>query len=159
MLKFKLSNQTYSVPISWVEVNYIDFARSRDKSLSERLSIYTGIPQETIDKLDLKNFKQIIDIVSFMDEMPDVFVPVDLDINVGDEHYIKMEQSRKALETAESQWIAAIEIVKLYTTIEADKDGKGRQGIDISQMSVPDSLGYAVFFLNKLTPSLQSTNA
>lgn len=146
MLKFKLSNQTYSVPISWSEVKYIDFARSRDKNLSERFSIYTGIPQEQIDKLDLKNFKQIIDIVSFMDEMPDVFVPVDVEINVGDEHYIKMEQSRKALETADNQWIAAIEIVKSYT----DKD--------ISEMPIPESLGYAVFFLNRLTPSLQSTN-
>lgn len=159
MLKFKLSNQTYSVPVSWSEVKYIDFAKSREKPLTERLSIYTGIPLEIVNNIPLSEIKKIIDIVSFMDEMPDAFVPVDLDINVGDEHYIKMEQSRKVLETAENQWIAAIEIVKTYTEQKDEKGEVIKKGLDISEIPVPESLGYAVFFLNKLTPSLKSINA
>lgn len=144
MIRVKLSGNTFPIPTSWDDVHYIDFARSRNKPLHERLSIYSGIPQDVIDSCELDLLKPIIDTVSFQDTIPEYFKEVKLEINIGDEHYIKMEQSRKLLETSENQWLAAIQITKLYT----DKD--------ISQMPVLDSMGYAVFFLKQLTPSLKS---
>lgn len=137
MVKVKLSGQSYSIPIAWNEVKFIDFANSRNKPLNERLSLYTGIPQAVIESLDLETIKKLIDLVSFQDSQPEFFEPVSIDIEVGNEAYIKLEQSRDAMAKG-NEWQAAIEITKLYLKK------------DISQMSVFEGMGYAVFFLKAL---------
>lgn len=137
MVKVKLLKQSYSIPIAWSEVKFIDFANSRNKPLNERLSLYTGIPQAVIETLDLETIKKLIELVSFQDSQPEFFEPVSLDIQVGNEAYIKLEKSRDALAKG-NEWQAAIQITKLYLKK------------DISQVPVTEGMGYAVFFLKEL---------
>lgn len=146
MLKIKLNDTFYSIPSTWDDVTYKHFAESRAQPLEKRLSSQTQIPLEIISNLPLATVKNLIDIVEFQDRLPEFFEQVNLDIYVGNEHYVKMEDSRKALEDSD-KWVAAIEITKLYT------------GIDISDLPVTKGMGYAVFFLDRLTPSFRSTNA
>lgn len=145
-MKFTHDNTTYHVPTNWSEVKYIDFANSMssDLTLDKKLSYQTTIPSEVLAKLPLTVIKGLIGFVDFMDELPQFFEQVNLDLEVGNEHYIKMEQSRKALEQ-ENKWLAAIEVTKIYL----DKD--------ISQLPVTEGFGYAVFFLNRLSVSLKDT--
>lgn len=137
MIRFKVSGTTYKIPSSWSDVKFIDFANSRNKPLNERFSLYTGIPQAVIESLDLETIKSLIELVSFQDSQPEFFEPVSLDIQVGNEAYIKLEQSRDALAKG-NEWQAAIQITKLYFKK------------DISQLPVTEGMGYAVFFLKEL---------
>lgn len=146
MLKIKLNDTFYSIPSTWDDVTYKQFAESRNQPLEKRLSSQTQIPLEIISNLPLATVKNLIDIVEFQDRLPEFFEQVSLDIDVGNEHYIKMEQSRKALEE-NNEWVAAIEITKLYT------------GKDISELPVTKAMGYAVFFLDRLRLSSKSTKA
>lgn len=142
-MQVSLNKTTYDVPTNWGDIKYIDFAKSQTKGLSleKKLSYHTTIPETEISKLPLSELGKLIPVIAFRDSLPEMFEQVSLDFEIGNEHYIKLEQSRKFLENSENQWVAAIDIVKLYT----DKD--------ITDLSVVEAFGYAVFFLNRLTGS------
>lgn len=150
MIPVKLSDQSFNIPTGWHEVKYLDFANAQGQTLEIRLSCQTTIPKEIISTLTLPTIKKLIDIVEFQETLPEFYEAVKVlnkkgePLIIGDEPYIKMEQARQALEQ-KSEWLAAIDIVKLYL----DKD--------ISQMTVKDSIGYAVFFLEQLKVSLKGT--
>lgn len=146
-MKLKLYDKEYDIPTSWIDVTYLNYAESKtpDLPLQTKLSYQTGIPQEILSKLPLSALKQIIGIVEFFDTEPEFFEQVDSDMNVGNEHYIKFEQARLALEQSPNEWLAAIQITKIYT------------GEDISQVSVFKGLGIAAFFLTRLKSSSNDT--
>lgn len=152
-MKATIDNKPYDIPTNWGDVTYLNFAHSKTKGLSleTKLSYQTTVPADIISKLPLKDLQQLVGMVEFQDDDP-VFFEFISELEVGDEHYIKMEQSRVALEQSENHWLAAIEIVKIYTRTDIEKTGT-----DISSLPVPQGYGYAVFFLNRLTGSLNAT--
>lgn len=140
-MKFK-ADKTYEVPTNWGMVKYIDFANSQTKQpLQNKLSYQTTIPENVIANLPLSDLMKLISVVEFQDELPEFFDHVELKVEVGNEAYIKLEQSRLALEKADNQWLGVIKVVKIYT------------GVDISELSVIAAMGYAVFFLKLLKSS------
>lgn len=146
-MKFKTTDKTYEVPTNWGAVKYKDFAQSQTKglSLSKKLEYQTTIPETVINNFPLADVRKLITVVEFQDELPEFFDHVDLKVEVGNEAYIKLEQSRLALEKSDNQWLGVIQVAKIYTDV------------DISELSVIQAFGYAVFFLKLLTPSSQST--
>lgn len=146
-MKFTLSNKSYKVPSNWSEVKFKDFAQSRTPGLplQKKLSYHTTIPESELSNLPYTDILKLIWAVQFQDDLPEMYEPFNSEIEVGNEAYIKMEQSRQAFEKQENKWLAAIEITKIYT------------GVDISDKSVLQGFGYAVFFLNRLKDSLQGT--
>lgn len=146
-MTIKLYDKSYEVPLTWSEVTYLNYAQSKtpDLSLERKLSYQTTIPAEILSKLPLSALKQLIGLVEFQDTEPEFFEQVTSDIQVGNEHYIKIEQARIALEKNTNEWLAAIDIVKIYT-----KE-------DISNLPVTSGLGVAVFFLNRLKSSSSDT--
>lgn len=146
-MKFKYGKETYAVPTNWSMVKFKDFAAFHDTgiSLSKKLSYQTTIPEEILSNLRCADLIRILEVIQFTEGLPEFFEPVELKTEVGNEQYIKMEQSRRALQNG-NQWTAAIEIVKIYT------------GKDISELPVTEAYGYAVFFLNSLADSSRSSN-
>lgn len=151
-MKIKIQDQTVHIPTSWDKVKYKDFAHSQTKGLplQEKLSYQTGIDVELLTNLQLVQLAKVIELVSFQDTLPEFWDVVEPKnekgepLVIGDEHYIKMEQSRLAL-SKDNHWLAAIEITKDYT------------GLDISDMSVLKGMGYALFFCKQLRDSLKGT--
>lgn len=146
-MKFKHGTTTYEVPSNWSMVKFKDFASFHDVDLplGKKLSYQTTIPEDVLSNLRSADLIRLLEVIGFMEGLPEFWDTVDLKMNVGDEHYIKMEKARKAFECG-NKWKAAIEITKIYT------------GKDISELTVLQAFGYAVFFLNSFRDSLKSTN-
>lgn len=155
-MKIKIQDQTVNIPSSWDKVKYKDFAHSQTKGLplQEKLSYQTGIDVELLTNLQLVQLAKVIELVSFQDTLPEFWDEIEQTgelrnekgepLVIGDEHYIKMEQSRLALSNG-NHWLAAIDITKDYT------------GVDISELSVLKGMGYALFFCKGLRLSLKGT--
>lgn len=147
-MKIQIDTTTYDIPTSYTQTKYLDFAHAQTPGLSleKKLSHQTGIPVETLCGLPWSAISKLAEVVSFNDELPGHFEPYQSEMNVGNEHYIKLEQSRRALAQSENQWLGVIDVVKTYT------------GVDISELPVVKAFGYAVFFLNRSNSSSPATS-
>lgn len=145
-MKLTYNSTPYEIPTSWTEVKWIDFANSKTEGLplEKKLSYQTRIPSDVILNLRSRELASLLSVIEFQDKLPEFFDEFHSEMDVGNEHYIKLEQARQELSKG-NQWIAAIEITKLYT------------GTDISDMPVTKAMGYAAFFLTRLQGSLKDT--
>lgn len=158
-MKLRINSTTYEIPTSWSTVKYIDFANSKTQGLplEKKLSYQTGIPSEVILNLQAGQLSKILSAIDYQDKLPEFFDEFHSELNVGNEHYIKLEQARQAF-TQGNQWLAAIEIVRIYTEVKEDKEkGIEKSWVDISQMPTPKGMGYAAFFLTRLESLLRDT--
>ncbi len=151
-MKVKINSVTYDIPTSWDKVQYFAFAKSQRPGipLVDKISLHTTIPEDVVMELNNSQLSSLLGTVAFQDELPEFWQEVTPTnekgepLEIGDEHYIKIEQSRRHLQSG-NQWLAAIEITKLYT------------GVDISDMPMTVGMGYAVFFFELLKHSWRDT--
>lgn len=146
-MKIKIEDKPYAIPTNWSQVKYSDFANSKTEgiSLEEKLMYQTTIPKEILSNLPNRELAKLIQVVEFWDEPIEFFEPYVSDMNVGNDHYIKMEQSRAAMKG--NPWTGIIEVVRIYT------------GQNISELNVTKAYGIAAFFLSSCERSWQDTSS
>lgn len=71
MIIFKISGTKYPIPTRWEDVTYRQYVLLiRSISLAEHISIFTGIPRETIEGAELRNLEKISVALSFLLDPP-----------------------------------------------------------------------------------------
>lgn len=137
-MKIRINSTTYDIPTNYSQVKFKDFAQAKTEgmSLENKLSYQTGIPSDILTNLPYAGITKFISALEFWDSEPEFYEPWESDIEVGNEHYVKLEQSRAALQG--NKWLGIIEVVRIYT------------GKDISESKVTQAMGYAAFFLTRL---------
>jgi len=149
MTEVKINEVAYAVPTSWNDVTfkeYCDVIRAKGKPLSERLSCYSGIPIEIVDKLNLTQLNYLLGCLEFMDspDTLDAFVMAyESKIEIGEEMYWRVENAKQVIQKVDVPMLAGAEVVKIFT---ADEDGNG--GEDISNEPVTKVIGRVAFFLS-----------
>lgn len=71
MITFKINGVKYPFPTRWEDITYQQyFDLIRSKTLTDHISIFTGIPRETLDNAELKNLEKISIALSFLSFAP-----------------------------------------------------------------------------------------
>jgi hypothetical protein len=71
MITFKINGKPYQIPTQWDDVTYQQyFDLIRSKTLTDHISIFTGIPRETLESAELKNLEKISLALSFLSFTP-----------------------------------------------------------------------------------------
>jgi len=149
MTEVKINEVAYPVPTSWNDVTfakYCDVIQSKGKPLSERLSCYSGIPIEIVNKFTLSQNRCVSDFVEFMDfpDLIDAFaMAYESKLVIGDEMYWRVENAKQVIQKATLPICAGAEVVKIFT---ADEDGNG--GEEIGGEPVTKVIGRVAFFLS-----------
>lgn len=144
MIKTIISKTEYPIPSSWNDVTflkYCDVVMAHELPFMNRLSVYTGIDLEVLNKLTFGGLQHLIETTAFMDSPDDIMAfaeGYESSINIGHETYGKMEASKQAIQKAKIPLLGAVETVKQYT-----KE-------DISELPITKTIGQAVFFLKRL---------
>lgn len=92
VITFKINKVSYPFPTCWPDVTYGQYlALLHSKTLTDQISIFTGIPRETLEKAELRNLEKISLALSFLSithtgfnrtEMVGKYVmPLDITIN------------------------------------------------------------------------------
>lgn len=91
MITYKINGKKYSFPTCWEDVTYSQYvALIRTHSLTDHISVFSGIPRETLENAELKNLESISLTLSFLSFSPKFektkmvghyFVPQDVTIN------------------------------------------------------------------------------
>lgn len=144
MIKTTISSIPHEIPSSWNDVTflkYCDVVMVHDQPFMNRLSVYTGIEVDVLNKLTFPGLQQLIETTAFMDNPDDVMAfaeGYESEINIGHETYGKMETSKQAIQQAKIPLLGAVTMIKEYT------------GQDISNLPITKTIGQAVFFLTRL---------
>jgi len=158
MIEVNINETPYSIRTNWNEITYsgyCDLVKATEKTFAERLSIYTCIPIEDVNRMKLKQFALLSEVVEFMDDFESVnafAVGYESDVKISEQPYWKIEKAKQLLKDVKQPILVACEIVKLYTS---DKDGEG--GTDISDMPITEAIGMASFFLPNCQSSLSGS--
>ena len=146
MIQIKINEIEYNLRSNWNEVTfneYVEIVKVQGKTLIERLSVYTGITKEILDKFTLSQINTISPLVEFMDN-PDLVMAFSdtytSGLSVGEQPYWKVEKAKQLLNTEVPMSVAA-EIVELYTG-----NDDGENGLKISDKPVTSVIGIAAFF-------------
>jgi len=71
MITFKINSTPYSIPTSWTDVTYHQYIQLISAlTITDHISIFTGIPVETLEDAELKNLESIGLALSFMTTTP-----------------------------------------------------------------------------------------
>ena len=71
MITFKINGQPKQIPTSWEEVTYAQYIQLiHGPSLPAVISIFTGLPEETVTKAELKNLESVLIALGFLDTPP-----------------------------------------------------------------------------------------
>lgn len=148
MIDIKISETVYPVPTSWNDVTflkYCDIVKCHEEHFIKRLSVYSGIEIETLNKLTYQGILELAAAVQFMDTPDDIdgfAIGYESELNIGHESYEKLEASKQAIQkNPDLPLKAAIEVIKFYTEE------------DISNKPITQAIGQAVFFLMQLENS------
>lgn len=151
MIEIKILETDYKVRTSWNEVTlkeYCEIVKAQSKDWIERLSIYSGIPLDIINKIKLKQLQILLDLVEFMDE-PDIVqafvIGYESEMKIGEQPYWKIEKCKQLLKDNPFPITVGAEIVELYT---GDVDGNG--GEKISDKPVTEVIGMCAYYLDQI---------
>lgn len=154
MIEIILEDKVKQIRTSWNDVTYsgyVEMLKNLDKSWMKRLSIYTGIGEDVLNKMTINQICLFIETVGFMEslETVDAFtIGYESDVQVSEMEYWKLEKAKQLLKESNG-YIVGAEIVDLYTS---DKDGNG--GTNINDMPVTQAIGIVAFFLHNYQSSL-----
>ncbi len=71
MITFKINGQPKQIPISWEEVTYAQYIQLiHGPSLPAVISIFTGIPEETLNKAEVWNLESVLTAIGFLNTPP-----------------------------------------------------------------------------------------
>jgi hypothetical protein len=152
MITIKLSGTPYELHSNWNDITYDKYCSivsCEKEHWVKRLSVYTGIDDAMLNKLNLKSLVYITEIVSFMDSPEDVYAfaqPYESEINIGHESYGKLEEAKQAIKNQLHPIMGAAQVVKIYTAEE------------INQKSITEVMGCVAFFLTALESSWKNTS-
>ena len=152
MIQTKIADTSYSIRSSWNDITflgYCDIIMCHEEPIMNRLSVYTGIELDVLNKLTYSGIKQLMDYVEFMDSPDDVMgfaYAYESDINIGHEWYGKLENSKQSIAKSKIPLLGAVEVIKQYTDV------------DISNLPITKTIGQAVFFLTALLNSWKGSN-
>jgi len=154
MIEITLEDKVHQIRTSWNDVTYsgyVEMLKNLDKTWMKRLSVYTGIDEDVLNKMTINQICLFIETVGFMEslETVDAFtIGYESDIQISELEYWKLEKAKQLLQ-ASNGYIVGAEIVDLYTS---DKDGNG--GTNINDMPVTQAIGMVSFFLSNCKSSL-----
>jgi hypothetical protein len=72
MITFKINGTKHPIPTSWYDVTFAQYIaiQSCDNTISAYISLFTGIPVETLEKAELHNLEKISIALSFLTLVP-----------------------------------------------------------------------------------------
>lgn len=71
MITFKINKTSYPIPTCWEDVTYRQYvALIHSVSLTDQISVFTGIPRETLEQAELKNLENISLALFFLSISP-----------------------------------------------------------------------------------------
>lgn len=71
MITYKINGVKYQFPTCWSDVTYSQYiALLRTSSITDHISIFTGIPRETLENAELRNLEHISLTLSFLSFSP-----------------------------------------------------------------------------------------
>jgi hypothetical protein len=138
VITYKINGTKYSFPTCWEDVTYSQYvALIRTHSLTDHISVFTGIPRETLESAELRNLEKISLTLSFLSFSPKFektklvghyFVPEDITINSTGQ-FVDLTNLLRKLPQELTTPEASEELADLYLTACAIycqklKDGK-----------------------------------
>lgn len=115
------------IPTSWKDVSFKQLLKlAQCKTLTDKLSLFTGIEASTLSKAKINNLTQIIQILAFTEQSPEVDrvpkeiqgykIPQDLEIeSIGQFEDLKLEAAKIKSDDAESVEVYAM-FCAIYVT-------------------------------------------
>lgn len=169
MIPFKINGQTYRFPTCWPDVTYAQYvALIHTVTLADQISVFTGIPRETLERAEIKNLEKISIALSFLSISPKFdrtamvgpyYVPSDVTIESLAQFeslrslLIKMPKEMKTVEAMEEIADLYLHACAVYCQKVRDKEYDfGRATIMKEQMkkySCAEVIGTGAFFLFK----------
>lgn len=71
MIPFKINGTKYNIPTTWSDVTFEQYVKLLHAvSIADHISIFTGIPRETIENAELKNLEKINIALAFLTISP-----------------------------------------------------------------------------------------
>jgi len=179
MLQFKLNNNTISIKIAWIETSFKEYvALMQGVDTTTAISIFTGVPIETLKKASIIGLEDVIQALSFLRTVPVIPAtvtqvgPYKLPLNSKGEFNIQMESLaqfedlRQVIKKLPGNDVVVLtksypEIVAIYLQKlrdgEYDPDKAKSMVSDVEDMPALEVISAGSFFLTKLLHLLTGT--
>jgi hypothetical protein len=179
MIVFKILGSKHPIPTCWADVTYSQYvALIRSSSLTDHISIFTGIPRETLEASEIRNLEKISIALSFLSISPHFdrtelvglyHVPTDVTIqSLGqfeDLRGLLAKMPREVATLEDNELIADLYLSACAIYCQKVRDGKydytkvSQVKDEISQYSCAEVIGTGAFFLFRplnISPPLTS---
>lgn len=137
MVKIKIDDNQYQIKTSWRECDYETFAKIQTGNIFEKITYLSDINIDQLGKFTAGQLSWLLDMVKFVDDLPNEYEDIGLHWDVGDCTYGQMEESKQAFQKNDNTWLAMVDVVKIYCHV------------DIGPMGCLKGLGYANYFFEQ----------
>ena len=145
MIELKINDKPYSIKTEWSEFSFKEYAalfKVADKSLVEKISLYSGLPVAIVSQLSLEQLSFVCEAISFIEQPENALIFAEAysdELNIGKRTYKELEQSLIFIRNIGSPLAAIDKVVSVY------------YGEDISDQPLLKVLGKGQHVLNLIS--------